>query len=131
MDVAGEEPDHDVVARLEGIEELWDARKDVAAVLGRAELLAQQVEIALEHLVDALVDVRIGHPRVAHQLAHDLGIGLAVEAMLAGPRLSEVLLERLEHGAAAGSVAPQDGPVDVEQHDAPRARRLVVDPSNW
>ena len=73
----------------------------------------------------------VGHAGVAHQLAHDLRIGLAVEAMLARPARAEVLLERLEDRASARAVGPEDGPVDVEQHEATWAGRLGRELSDW
>ena len=71
------------------------------------------------------------HAGVTHQLAHDLRIGLAVEAMLARTGRAEVLLERLEDGAPSRAVGPQDGPVDVEQHDATGAAGSGAMLSDW
>jgi hypothetical protein len=114
----GEQAEHDVVARLERVEQLAHAGEDVLAMVDRCELVAQQGEVSVEHQVEPRLDVAVDTPGVAHQLAHDLRIGLAVEAMLARPALAEVLLQRLEDRAPAGAVGPEDGPVDVEQHEA-------------
>ena len=95
------------------------------------ELLTQERVVAVEYLVQTRVDVRVAHAPVAQQLAHDLRIGLAVEAMLARPALAEVLFQRLEDRAPAGAVGPEDGPVDIEQHEPTGSGWLGRDPASW
>ena len=81
-----------------------------------------------QHVIGAF---RVGMPRGAQQLPHDLRIGLAVEAEpvdRAGH--SHLADERPVNGPSASTVGPQQGSVDVEQHQfvhrpasAPSARR--------
>jgi hypothetical protein len=123
VDVAGEQSEDDVVALLQRMQQLGHPGEDVIAVIALGELFAEQREVAVQHQFQARVDVRLGDAGVAHQLAYDLRIRLAVEAMLAGSGLTEMLGKRLEHGTAARAVGPQDGAVDVEQHDPLRAFR--------
>ena len=53
----------------------------------------------------------------AHQLAHDLRIGLAVEVVIVRAGAAEHLAQRAMDGALAGAVGEQDGAVDVEENE--------------
>ena len=59
----------------------------------------------------------VGVPFDAHQLSHDLRIGLAVEAMVFGSGAAEHVDQRAMHGALPRAVGQQDGSVDVEQNE--------------
>jgi hypothetical protein len=54
---------------------------------------------------------------VAHQLAHDLRVGLAVEAVPLGAGAAEQLRERTVDRAPAGAVGGENGTVDVEESE--------------
>src|SRR5581483_11818308 len=63
--------------------------------------------------VDVLV-VMTGEP---HQLAHDLRIGLPVEAVILRARGAEHFDQRAVNRAAARAVGEQDRAVDVKQNE--------------
>ena len=61
--------------------------------------------------------ILVGVALEAHQLAHDLRIGLAVEAVIGGPRRAEHVGERALHRSLPCTVREQDRTVDVEQSE--------------
>ena len=96
LDVARQQSEHDVVASLELVEQRADPGEDVIAMIGAVELRVEQRVVAIQDQIQPRVDVRVAHPCAVQQLAHDLGIGLAVEGMVARVDRAEMLLERPE-----------------------------------
>ena len=116
-DVAGEKPEHDVVATLDRVEELGDAGQPTRRMRRVAQRKVQLADIAIEDAIHARVDDRAVVSLVGHQLADDLTVGLAVEAMVGRANAAEDLGQRGMQRATTGTVAPEQGAVDVEEDD--------------
>ena len=84
-DVAGEQAEHDVLARLERVEQFEHAREQLHAVVVAFELRHEFHEVAREHVIHALVHVVVGESLEPHRLADDLLVRLAVVPVAGGP----------------------------------------------
>ncbi len=104
--------------RLEGEEQLGDPDHEPRRLGRLLELGREQADVAAAHRFNALL---VRGPRVAgqrQQLAHDLRIGLPVEAVgLDGPGGTGLVDERALDRPAPGAVGPQERPIDVEQNE--------------
>src|SRR5688500_822218 len=76
--------------------------------------------VAAQELVHACVDVAVGVPLVAHQIAHDLAVGLAVEPVVGRPGGAEHLAQGGVDRAPADAVGPEHGAIDVEEDELHR-----------
>ena len=113
--VAREEAEDDVVASLEDVEQLGDSLEDMCVKAFR-ELRLQAAQIILDERHHPFVYRFLRVPFKAHQVTHDLRIGLPVVTVVGGTRAAEDVHERGRHRAAAGAVAPENGPVYVEEY---------------
>ena len=104
--------------RFECGEQLPRPRHQPGGLGGRGQLGAQVFHIAATDGVDA---TRILGRRVARereQVAHDLRIGLAVEAVaLDRPRGARLVEQRALNRPPARAVGPEQGAVDVEEDE--------------
>jgi hypothetical protein len=116
--IAGQESEQHVVPRVERVEQFGNSRHESRAGDPAPQLVVQVLDVARQHAAHVLVDVLVGVALHAHQLADDLRIGLAVEAMLRGSCAPEYLDQRALHGPTARAVGQQDRSVDVEQDES-------------
>src|SRR4026208_2448932 len=82
--------------------------------------MREQVDIAGAECLYPSRSVGARVPRGLEQLAHDLRIGLAIEAYpLHRPSLADLLPDRSQDPPPAGAGGQQDGSVNVEEDESP------------
>jgi len=119
LHVAGEQADERPAVGFVGLqrrEQLFDPGIELGCLRGLRELGSEQIDIAPAHRGDSVVRAELRVSCQFQELAHDLRIGLAIEAVAVdwagGPHLVQ---QRLMNGAPSCTVCPQEGSVDVEK----------------
>jgi len=104
--------------RLEGREQLGDPDHEPRGLRRLPELGREQLDVAAAHRLNALLVRRLRVAGQSQQLAHDLRIGLPVEAVgldrTRRPRLEE---QRAMDRPPTRAVGPEQRAVDVEQDE--------------
>ena len=125
LHVPGEQADERAAVGFVGLErrkQIHDAWIQPGGVRGFGELGGEQVHVTAAHCGNTIVGLRLRVPGQREQLAHDLRIGLAIEAIAFDrPRRAHLVKQRAMDGASPCAVGPQEGAVDVEEdepHDA-------------
>ena len=119
--VSGEQTDKRAAVRLVRLErrqQLLDPGIQRGRVRGLRELGRQQGDIAFADRGDAVLGFAFRMTGHRQQLADDLGIGLAVEAIgVDGPGGPHPLEQGSMNGAAASAAGPEQRAVDVEDDE--------------
>ncbi len=117
LEVAGEKAQSDPRVPGEGLDDRHHPRLG-AHVLG-PQALAQAAQVRAEHVGQAFLDRCTVEAGASHQLAHDLGVGLArVVVARERPLGTEVLQQGLAEGRCRDARGGEQRAVDVEEDEA-------------
>ena len=113
-EVAGEEGEDDVFARLQRLEERQDAGEEAAG--GAGDFAGEVVEVAVEEGGDVFRG--LGQPVAGEHVADDAGVGAAGD--FDGGKIvvdAEAVAEAEAEGAFARAAGGEEGAVDVEEEE--------------
>ena len=118
LDISGEQSDERAARRfigLERTEQLRDAGIHLRRLGWLLELGGEQLDVAAADRRHAIVRARVRMARQLQQLAHDLRIGLAIEAVpVDRPRRPHFIEQGAVNRPSSRPCGPEEGSVDVE-----------------
>src|SRR5437868_2360732 len=118
--------------RLERAEQLVDAWIQLRDLGWLGELGGQQVDVAATHRCHARVGPSVGMTGQLEQLAHDLGIGLAVEPVpIDGAGGTHFVQQRAMDCPPSGAVGPQERAVNIKEDQTHRSKITYVVRCAW
>src|ERR1051325_9005949 len=104
------------LVRFERRQQIADAGIELRGLRRLGELGAEERDVAFAHRGDPFLRLTLRVARQRQQLAHDLRIGLPVEAVaIDGSRRAHFVEQGAMNGSASRAVGPKQRAVDVEE----------------